>query len=186
MKSFLAAAVMGIGALTWSGTAQASTFAGYSETSDVYFDGPVEFDYDPFFLGVTVIDPDFRVDMPISPDLGTGSLLLRDAFFSVVVDGALLDTAVHVDNGPSDDTFSALFELSTGATDYAIATFTGDLDGLGLTDFFVDGVLFQPGNFRIVGATKDETPVVPLPAGLILLVTGFGSLVIVRRRRGLA
>ncbi|ANB33450.1 hypothetical protein M2324_003855 [Rhodovulum sulfidophilum] len=167
--------------------ANAATFAGYTETSDVYFDDDASFDYDPSFLGGSITSPDFLIDVALAADLSSGFLTLLDDFSVVALDGTLVGTALSVDNGVADDSFSMLFSLSTGIQSYAIATFTGDLDGFGISDFFTDGVLFADGNLTITGATQDGTAVVPLPAGAVLLlsslatIAGFG----LPRRRGL-
>ena len=97
---------------------------------------------------------------------------------ATVLDGALLDTMLSVDNDVGDDSFAMLFSLSTGASPFAVATFTGDLDGFGTTDFFTDGVFFTDGNLTVTGAT-----VIPLPAGILLLGTGIAGLCLVRKRR---
>jgi hypothetical protein len=171
------------GILTFSSSAQASTFTGFSETADVYFDDAAEFDYDPTFLGGAIFDGLFSVDIGLSADLTTGTLLLTDALLATVLDGTLEDTALDVDNDVADDTLAMLFHLTTGATDYAIATFTGDLDGSGTTDFFTDGVFFEPGTLRIVGATKDDSTVIPLPAGMPLLLGSLGLLALARKKK---
>lgn len=166
-----------------SGTAAAATFSGFSETSDVYFDDTATFDYDPFFVGGSAFDFGGLVNISLATDLGSGSLSLSDNAFNTLLDGSLSDNVLSVDNDIGDDTFAMLFELATGATSHAIATFTGDLDGFGPTDFFTDGVLFVDGNLRIVGASKDSMSVVPLPAGLPLLASGLFGLVWLRRRQ---
>lgn len=167
-----------------SNTADAATFTGFNETSDVYFDDTVTFDYDPFFLGGAVFDFGGLVDISFEADLTNGSLLLSDTLFATVLDGSLSDTMLTVDNDIGDDTFSMLFELATGANSHAIATFTGDLDGFGFSDFFTDGVLFADGNLSIVGASDANATVVPLPAGLPLLASGLFGLIWLRRRQG--
>lgn len=184
MNKVLLAAAAVAGVLSFGAAAHASTFAGFTETTDVFFDGGAEFDYDPFFLGGSISESSFVLNLALSPDLGTGSLLLTDDLtFSTVLEGDLEDTALQADGAAVDDTFSMLFSLTTGSTDFAIATFTGDLDGFGTTDFLTDGVFFEPGNLTIVGATQDQTTVVPLPAGLPLLLAGIGALFHVRRRQ---
>lgn len=166
-----------------SSVANAATFTGFTETSDVYFDSTATFDYDPSFLGGTIFDFDGLVDISLEPDLASGSLLLTDALFDTVLEGTLSDTELTVDNGIGDDTFSMLFELATGTNSHAIATFTGDLDGLGFTSFFTDGVLFVDGNLSIVGASDANATVVPLPAGLPMLASGLFGLLWLRRRQ---
>lgn len=166
-----------------SDTAEAATFTGFSETADVYFDDAATFDYDPFFLGGSAFDFGGLVDISLAADLGSGSLLLTDSSFATVLDGGLSDTMLSVNTDIADDTFSMLFELTTGATSHAIATFTGDLDGFGFSDFFTDGALFVDGSLRIVGASEDGSTVVPLPAGLPLLLSGLFGLAWLRRRQ---
>lgn len=168
---------------SWSSASNASPFTGYSETADFFYDDAATFDYDPAFLGGSIFDFAGLVDLSLSTDFGSGSLLLTDNFFSTVLDGSLLDTVLSVDDDIGDDTFSMLFGLTTGSTDYAIATFTGDLDGFGFTDFFNDGVLFADGSLKIVGARQDNAAVVPLPAGLPLLLTGMAGIAWMQRRR---
>lgn len=167
-----------------SNTAEAATFTGFNETSDVYFNDTATFDYDPFFLGGTVFDFGGLLDISLGADLSNGSLLLSDTSFMTVLDGSLSDTMLTVDNDIGDDTFSMLFELATGTSSHAIATFTGDLDGFGFSDFFADGVLFVDGNLSIVGASDANATVVPLPAGLPLLASGLFGLMWLRRRQG--
>ena len=179
--TILACAVVCISA--WGSVSSASTFTGYSETADVFYDGAATFDYDPAFLGGALFDLAGLIDISLSTDLRMGSLLLTENLFSTVLDGILLDTVLSVDNDISDDTFSMLFDLTSGSTDYATATFTGDLDGFGFTDFFSEGVLFVDGDLKIVGAEPDKTAVVPLPSGLTLLLTAFGGAAVFLRRR---
>lgn len=167
--------------LSFLGTASsAATFTGYSETADVFYDDASTFDYDPFFLGGSIFDLANLVNISFSTDLGTGSLLLTDSSFATVLDGFLLDSALNVDDDIADDSFSMLFDLTTGPTNYTIATFTGNLDSLGSTDFFTDGVLFADGNLKIVGATQ-----IPLPTILPLFVIGLSGLFIFARRKEL-
>lgn len=176
-------ALAAVACISASGSASsAATFTGYNETEGALYSDIATFDYDPVFLGGSIFDISGLVDISLSKDLGSGNLLLTDNIFLTVLDGFLLNTSVSVDNGVEDDSFSMLFDLTTGSTDYAIATFTGDLDGLGFTDFFNDGVLFGEGTLKIVGATQDSAAVVPLPAGLPLLLTGFGGFVLLRRK----
>jgi len=183
LKNALAAfAALTLG-ITVQGSSLASTFSGFSETSDLFYDNPATLDYDPSFVGGSVFDQAFLVDISFTPDLETGSLLLTDSSFATVLDGTLLETALNVDNGAADDSFSMIFNLATGPAAYAIATFTGDLDGLGFTNFFSDGVFYLDGNLKIVGAEQNSTAVVPLPAGLPLLLTGVGGLVLFRRKQ---
>ena len=178
MKNLVLAGAFAAGFLGYGSEADAATFTGYIETTDVFFDGAATFDYDPLFVGGSIFDPGFQVNVALSTDLATGSLLLTDGLFTPVLDGSLVDTMLSVDNGFADDTFSMLFEIVAGSADYAIATFTGDLDGFGFTDFFTDGALFVDGDLSIVGAQ-----VIPLPAGLPLLLTGVGGLLLLRRKR---
>jgi len=178
MKQVIFAAVAATGLGVLAGKADAATFSGYIESGVVFFDDAASFDYDPFSLGGLIADPGFLVDIALSSDLSTGSLTLFDDFFATVLDGTLLDTMLSVDNGISDDSFSMLFSLSTGASPFAVATFTGDLDGIGTTDFFTDGVSFADGNLTVTGAA-----IVPLPAGILLMGTGLAGLCLVRTRR---
>jgi hypothetical protein len=172
----LAAACIGV----LGDRSEASVFSNYVTTGDVFFDGAATFDYDPGGLGGGIFDPAFLVDISLSADLSAGSLTLFDDFFATVLDGSLLDTMLSVDNDIGDDSFSMLFALDTGPTPFAVATFTGDLDGFGFADFFTDGVLFADGNLEVTGAT-----VIPLPAGILLLGTGLAGLCLVRTRRRL-
>lgn len=180
MRQTFLAGLAAVGLCSAAGGADAATFAGYTETADVYYDDAATFDYDPVFLGGEIYDdPSFlnrKVDIQLSTGLSSGFLTLFDDTFATVLDGTLLDTMLSVDNDIDDDTFSMLFELTTGSRPYAIATFTGDLDGLGFTDFFTDGVLFEDGSLKIVGATQDDTAVIPLPAGVVLLITGLAAM----------
>lgn len=159
-----------------SGGAVAATFSGYTATTDLYFNGAATFDFDPTFIGGSIVDPDLLADITLWNDLSTGFLTLFDVSSTLILDGALVSTMLSVDNGVGDDAFSMLFDLDVGASPFAIATFTGDLDGLGFTDFFTDGVLFKDGELTISGATQDDPNVVPLPAGMVLLVTAFAGL----------
>jgi hypothetical protein len=168
-------AAAGIGVL--ADTSDASVFSNYVATGDVFFNGAATFDYDPEFVGGFIADPGLLVDIFLETDLSTGALTLSDASFATVLIGALVDTKLNVDNGLGDDSFSMLFSLSTGSTSFALATFTGDLDGLGNTNFFTDGVL-AAGNLEVTGAT-----VIPLPAGIVLLASGIAGLCLVRTRR---
>jgi len=176
MKRISLGVAAAVGLCLASEATDAATFAGFTETSDVYFNDDATFDYDPLFLGGSIFDPNFLVDVALTPDLSSGALTLYEDFFATVLDGTLVDTALSVDNDVADDTFSMLFSLSIGAQPYAIATFTGDLDGFGFSDFFTDGVLFVDGNLKISGATQDGAAVVPLPAGVVLLVTGLAAM----------
>src|SRR6056297_3236768 len=182
MKNLVLVGAIAAGLLGYGSEADAATFNGYIETTDVYFDGAATFDYDPLFVGGSIFDPVFQVNVALSTDLATGSLLLTAGLFTPVLDGSVVDTMLSVDNGFAGDTFSMLFEIVAGSADYAIATFTGDLDGFGFTDFFTDGVLFADGNLSIAGAELDTT-VIPLPAGLPLLLSGVGGLLLLRRKR---
>lgn len=185
MKNVVLAAAAVFGVLSSGSSAQAATFSGFTETADIFFDGSAELDYDPFFLGGAITEPNLVLNLTFAASLSTGSLLLTEGIapFGAVLEGSLDDTALNVDSGSGVDTIAMLFSLTTGSTDYAIATFAGDLDGMGATDFFVDGVFFEPGSLQIVGATKDQAAVVPLPAGLPLLLTGIGALAVMRRRQ---
>lgn len=178
MKQMILAGFAAAGLGFLADKADAAAFTGYVGTGDVFFDDAATFDYDPFFLGGLIADPGFLVDISLASDLSAGSLTLFDDFFATVLDGALLDTMLSVDNGVGDDSFSMLFSLTTVATPFAVATFTGDIDGSGTTDFFTDGVLFTDGNLTVTGAA-----VVPLPAGILLLGTGLAGLCLVRKRR---
>lgn len=177
MKQIVLAAVAAANFGLSVGKAEAATFTGYVGTGDVFFDDAATFDYDPVFLGGSITDPGFLVDISLSFNLTTGSLTLFDDFFATVLAGAVQDTMLSVDDGVGDDSFSMLFALSTGATPFAVATFTGDLDGFGTTDFFTEGVFFSQGNLTVTGATM-----VPLPAGILLLWTGLAGLCLVRKR----
>lgn len=167
----------------WGSVASAATFTGYNETTDVFYNDAATLDYDPDFLGGSIFDLSGFVDISLSTALDSGTLLLTDNLFSTVLDGSLLEISLSVDDDIADDSFSMLFDLSTGSTNYAIATFTGDLDGGGFTDFSSDGVFFVDGNLKIVGAVKDSAAVIPLPAGLPLLLTGIAGIAFVQRRR---
>ncbi|NDK36984.1 hypothetical protein [Rhodovulum sulfidophilum] len=185
MRQTVIAALAASGLYLAAGVAQAATFAGYSETADVYFDDVATFDFEPAGLGGSVADLDLLVDIQLSPDLTAGFLTLFNGALATVLDGSLLDTVLSVDNDLGDDTFSMLFSLSAGSQPYAIATFTGDLDGFGFSDFFTEGVLFVDGGLKIVGATEAGAAIIPLPAGVVLLVTGLaamGGLGATRRR----
>ena len=184
MKNIVLAAATVAGVVGWSGRATASPFTGFTETTDVFFMDQVEFDYDPVFLGGAISDFFGDLNIALATDLSNGTLLLTDPFdFSTVLEGALEDTALHVDDNIADDTFSMLFSITTGAVNYAIASFTGSLDGGGFTDFSTDGLFFEPGTLKITGATKDQAAVVPLPAGLPLMLAGICTLAVLRRRR---
>jgi hypothetical protein len=141
---------------------------------DVFFDGAATLDYDPGILGVEVLEPD--VSITLSEDLSMGFLTLFD--FDPTLDGSLLDTLLTVDNGIRDDSFSMLFASNTGPTPFAVATFTGDLDGFGFANFSTDGVRFGDINLEVTSAT-----VIPLPAGILLLGTGLAGLCLIRTRR---
>ena len=114
MKNTFMAGIALAGILSWSSGAEASSFTGFSETGDVFFNDFADFDYDPFFLGGAVFDFFGLVNIALAPDLGAGSLLLTDDFLAEVLVGALVDTALHADGGASDDSFSMLFDLTTG------------------------------------------------------------------------
>ena len=186
MKQTFLAGLAAAGLCLASSDAGAATFAGYTETADVYFDDAATFDYDPLGLGGSITDPGFLVDIGLSPGLSTGFLTLFDDVFTTVLDGTLVDTMLSVDGNIGVDTFSMLFSLSTGSQPYAVATFSGNLDGFGFFDFYTDGVLFEEGSLKIVGANPDDTAVIPLPAGVVLLISGLaavGGLGAARRRR---
>ena len=176
MKHFILAGL--IAAMSWTATeqAEASVFPQYVETTDVFFDGFAGLDYDPILLGGQVFGADAPVDIGFAPDFSTGFLTLFDTNFATVLDGDLLDVALSTDGGVNDDSFAMLFRLATGATPFAIATFVGDLDGGGTTDFFQDGVFFAPGDLTVTGAT-----VIPLPASVLLLLGALGATAATRR-----
>lgn len=178
MKKMIAAGVLLAGLGLHANDANALEFSNIVSTGDVFFDDAATFDYDPVSLGGSILDDLGNVDISLSTDLSTGSLTLFDDLFNTVLDGSLQDTMLSIDNDVGDDTFSMLFSLSTGSTPFAIATFVGDLDGFGTTDFLADGVLFVPGDLSIVGAT-----VVPLPASILLLGSGIAGLGLVGARR---
>ncbi|SFB14369.1 VPLPA-CTERM protein sorting domain-containing protein [Poseidonocella pacifica] len=162
----------------FTGAAQAATLSNVTPTSDIYFAGDVEVDYDPGFLGLFIGDLGglLSVSGP-APFDGTTSLAIVDAGFATVASGTLTDYELSADGGAGVDTLHMLFELSTGSQPYALATFMGDFDGGGTTDFFTNGVAFVGATASVVGAT-----VVPLPASLPLLLAGLGAAGFIGRR----
>lgn len=180
MKTLMIGAALGLGMMAHA--ASASTFMGYELAGAAYFDGSATLDYDPIFMGLAMSDDVGDLDVALETDLASGYLTLLDPS-GPVLDGSLIATAFESDGGLLDDTFSMLFELTVGATPYAIATFIGDLDGGGTVDFLTEGALFASGTATITGAVAAETPVIPLPASLPLLIGGFGALGLASRRR---
>lgn len=185
MKHFVFAALTAVGLGLAAQDASAASFTGYETVGDPFYDGEAEFFYENSFFGGSIFDAPlfFLVDIAFASDLNSGFLTLLDFDTSVVLDGSLLDTMLSVDNDIDDDSFSILFDLSTGPTSFAIATFTGDLDGLGTTDFFTDGVPFAAGGLTITGARSTDATVIPLPAGILLLGTGLAGFGLVQARR---
>lgn len=194
-KSLIGATALAVGLA--AGSASASVFSGYTETSDVYFDDTAAFSYHSSFGGGVsgAIGTD-TFGMASTPLTGTSMVILGYPPLSLnLASFALLGTYLDVDNGAADDTFSMLFSLTVGVTDYAIATFTGNFDGAdGSVDFLADGFGVTTANVPFIGTTYIPDPeyvsvnvvgatVVPLPAALPLLAGALGLLTMVSRRR---
>lgn len=160
---------------------EAATFPGFSELDTVYYEGVSIFDFDPISLGGAIFEPSGTLDIALSSDLSIGSLVLVENSIEPIISGDLLSIALAVDSGVGDDSFKMLFRLTTGTTSHAIASFNGNLDGFGSDDFFSEGTRFSEGSFRIVGAVDGSPTPVPLPASLILLLSGLFGLTIRRR-----
>lgn len=197
MKSLLLGGVAALSIAVVAQSASASVFSGYYETSPEYYNtNNVNF-------AAPTSNPWISVSGTVNAGLNISKLLSWPPsanFFGLAYDvsvpftfsgsalgvydsatGALgysLDLVGEHLNA-SEDVFSLLFDLDSGsASDYAIVELTGDFTGFTFGDEFSGEY-----DVRIVGAEAGEAPVVPLPAGLPLLIGGLGALGVVARRR---
>lgn len=166
--------------LAMAGQTQAATFAGYEVTGNILATTDAEIDYLPGVFPGTITDLDFLLNMEFDGPVWDGfATISDDVTFATVFDGTLLDGMLTTDGDVGDDTLSLLFEGTVGAP-FAILTFIGDLDGMGFSDFFTDGVSFGAGTVTVDAA---KLSAVPVPASLPLLLVGLGGIAAVSRRK---
>ncbi|EAQ04195.1 hypothetical protein OB2597_08634 [Pseudooceanicola batsensis HTCC2597] len=187
MKHFIKTAIGAAAIALSAGAAQAVSLDDVVATGPEYFNGIVDLDYNltfgPDAGSITDLVGPFPVGGNLSFDSLTdafisSSLTVFDTDFSILFDGTVEDHSLSQDFGPGDDVLTLLLVRSFGgATPYAIATLTGDLDALG--GFFAVGFAGDV-NLTVTGAI---TPAIPLPASLPLLLAGIGGMGYVARRR---
>ncbi|MGR3321926.1 MAG: VPLPA-CTERM sorting domain-containing protein [Pseudooceanicola sp.] len=176
LKTAIASAALSVIAAA----AGAASFSGYNVTGPTYYDGAGQLNYSGSNGSdvVSVSSPDLSETISIVGSLsGLGAALTNP--YSPQFSGVAIDFS-YTDNQSGDDVLAILFQndnLLPSASDFAIATFTGELG----SDFLTDGAgVSTPvfGTFEVVGAA-----VIPLPAALPLILAGLGGLAVVGRRR---
>ena len=143
---------------------------------DEYFFGNGALTYDLGSQGLAVFDlgSPALVQVTAAPGFATGTLTLG----SDPIRGILIDTLFTP--GRSVGTFAMLFEITEGVLgSHAIVTFAGGLD----SGFLTEGVARVEGTLTVEAA---GVSVIPLPAGIVLLLTGLGGLAALGRRRATA
>lgn len=183
-----------IGALCLgSGAASATTLDDVTLGSLLFSsDGLDVISDDTFLEAFGVIDPfDVFVSMPLDggkvdeDEAGVTDLVIVDIddFFTEILGGTALDIEVDA----AADTISILYDLAINeesSDPFGVAVLYFDI-GL-LTDAILDSAGDLDGetvDLDIFGATSNTPPIIPLPAGAVLLLSGLVGFGWVRRKR---